>query len=224
MNKENLYSESVRTLSDDELKQYIEDPDTYQEGAVIAAIWELEKRGFTNAKSEKLLDKLSEGFEKENQKTPTEPIKKEAVENPEKIEIDKEVPEKDLPRLFTRNIIMIYSILFSTFVGSILMAINLNRLKKERDALYVLLFGVGFSYLVNYLMSKLNMSMTVLPVLINVIGALLIDNLFWKKHIGLEMKFQKQPIKGLLIITASIILIFIIMIMKNPEVMDQFLK
>jgi hypothetical protein len=220
MKKTNAYSESIVSLSDKELQEYIDNYQTYQEGAVIAVIYELEKRGLATPDSQKLLTKLEKEYHEEN-----EPVLKttsKATQPAERI-IHKE-GDTTLPRLYTRNVVLIFAILFSTFFGSILMAINLNRLKKDKEALYVILFGLAFTYASSYILSLTNLNLLIFQVIISLTGAYLLDILFWKKHIGINTPFARQPIRGLILVLLIIFMIVVYAAMKNPELMDTLIN
>jgi hypothetical protein len=221
MKKNNAYTESIIGLNDKELFEYINNYETYQEGAVIAAIWELEERGLANEKAEKLLAKLETEYHEKEESLELTTTKKE-VHHFEPI-IRKE-GMSNLPRLYTRNVILVFSILFSTFFGSILMAINLKRLKKDKEAFFVILFGLAFTYFSSYLLSLSNLNIFIFPILINVAGAYLIDILFWKKHIGLNTPYERQPIRGLMLVVLLLFMIFIYAMMKNPELLETLLN
>lgn len=221
MKKQNSYTDSVVRLKDKELLEYVDNFETYQEGAVIAAIWELENRGLANQEAMNLLTRLEAEYSESAQDEESNEITKETQHFEPHIRKD---TSASLPKLYTRNVILAFAILFSTFFGSILMAINLNRLKKDKEALYVILFGIVFTYSTSYILGLLNANLLALQILINFAGAYLMDLFFWKKYIGFETPFERQPIRGVILVILIIFMIFLFMVMKNPELVDTILN
>ena len=182
MDKENSYTPSIKRLSNDELLLYIENPEEYQEDAVIAAIGELQKRGIKNYKFADTLalfeNKLSQN------------------ENPlSKIVITPSFSEyKDLPVLFSKRAIRLFSILFSTLFGGILLSINLSRLNKKKEIFFVISFSLLFSYGIGLLVTYFPEYSTVIALSMNLLGLIILEGLFWNRMIGNEIKYSKQPI------------------------------
>jgi hypothetical protein len=189
----NEYSASIHRLPEEKLREYIQKPEQFQDEAVLAAIWELASR-------RKLL--------KDEQKLKAE------------IAIRISPPESVLPGIYTSEFkmvnvaqpslysirsIQIFSVLFSVLAGGILMAINFNRTSKKQEALKVIGFSLVYTISAMLIFSLLGTQSPVLSIILNLLGAFLIDELFWKRVLGREFRFDKQQVWSALIIALLII-------------------
>ena len=182
MDKENSYTPSLKRLSNDELLLYIENPEEYQDDAVIAAIRELQKRGIENYKLAGTLALI------ENKRTQNENSLSQILITPSFSEY------KDLPVLFSKTAIRLFSILFSTLFGGILLSINLYRLNKRKEIFFVISFSLLFSYGIGLLVTYFPEYSTAIALSMNLLGLIILEGLFWNRMIGNELKYTKQPI------------------------------
>jgi Ca2+/Na+ antiporter len=65
MIKENTFSPKLTDKSDSEVQYYIDNKDQFHEEAVLAAIWELERRGILSEESEKIEEDINEKIQSE---------------------------------------------------------------------------------------------------------------------------------------------------------------
>jgi hypothetical protein len=188
MTKENSFSRIMTSKSDSELKNYIENKSQFQEAAILAAIWELEKRNNLGSK-EKLIEKE---------------IEQKKIEEIERIEqIKKEsniTDDPNAPILYHSKFVLIFGALFSVFAGSILMALNFARLDKKKIAWLVVLSGLIYSTLQVIVLNQIQTSTTGLTLPISLLGMYLLELVFWKKQVSPDLKFRKRNIWGAIII------------------------
>jgi len=104
------------------------------------------------------------------------------------------VLDPDAPRLYSRMAINIFTVLFGALFGSIMMAMNLNKFEKSKEAAWVILFGVGFTIVQYIVLSNVPGSSSSIQVVFGFIGAYLIDFIFWKLYIGYATFYRKRPI------------------------------
>ena len=191
--KSNDYSAGIKRLPEEKLREYIEKPEDFQDEAILAAIWELEgRRGLL--KDEQELEKVIN--------TRTSLTYKETILNPPVENIPEEI---HIPSLYSMRSIQLFSVLFSVLAGGILMAINFNRTNQKTAAYKVVGFSLFYTVLSIYLFSLLGSQSPIISIVLNLAGALLIDELFWKKVLGREFKFQKQQIWTALAVALLII-------------------
>lgn len=190
--------------TDAELVFYIENVDKHTDEAVRLAFAELQSRNFVlpeNA-SEKMEEQLTERTVK--------------VEDGKKNPWTKNVVEdSDAPMYYSQSAINIFSILFSVFFGSFMLAANCKDAGRKQWP--VLLFG--FLYTGVALMVLLQFSRNVMSTYIaNSVGVLLMYELFWKRYIGNDTKYRSKPIwKPLIIGLIIFIPVIIFMINHTPS-------
>ncbi len=182
MTKTNDYSASIRRLPEEKLREYIERPDGFHDEAILAALWELASRRPLLKKELKLENEIAERI-----KTPELIVYNDTVSNTAVI-------QSSIPNLYSIRSIQIFSVLFSVFAGGILMAINFNRTTQKTEAYKVLGFSLLYSVMAMLIFALLGTQSPILSVVLNLIGAFLIDELFWKRVFGKEYKFNKQQI------------------------------
>jgi hypothetical protein len=197
MESENSYTQSIKKLPDDELFMYIKKPDEYQDEAVIAAILELQKRGISDGKLSAAFAMLEE---KQKQFKPAQ----------ETIIIEPSLPDEIMtPVLYSKSAIRLFSILFSTLFGGILLSINLSRINKRKEILYVISFTLLFSYATGFLATYFPDYITYIALFMNLLGLFILEGFFWKRMIGNELKYINQPIwtaLGISILLAIVLL------------------
>lgn len=193
MINKNEYSASLHRLPEEKLREYIQKPEQFHDEAVLAAIWELASR-------RKLL--------KDEQKLEAEINKRIA---PAELSITGTYEPKIIvtrisqPSLYSIRSIQIFSVLFSVLAGGILMAINFNRTSNKQEALKVIGFSLVYTISAMLIFSLLGTQSPILSVILNLLGAFLIDELFWKRVLGREFRFDKQKVWSALVIALIII-------------------
>ncbi len=191
MSRSNSYTDEIRELSNFDLNKLIAIWEKQPKEKIIASLWELEKREALDQDGRDLLSQLHSSriinininTEKVSGPLPTGPFMDPNISN-----------DPSLPKLYSRYAIRVFAVVFSTFFGGILLAINMYRLKKKDQIFPIILFSFGFAYLTVYISSKVPDKMTLITLVMNLIGLVLLEELFWNKQIGKEFKFQRQSI------------------------------
>lgn len=193
--KENFFSKRMSTKTTSELEEILHNKSQYQEDAILAVTWELEKRGSSeyNELAQEILV----------QRTQREEINK---------KVSNYTDDPNAPQLYPKWSIWIISVLFTPLIGAIMMAMNLKRTEQKKQVPIVLAFSIIFVAIVimtvNYMTTKFNSSTNWANIL-NFIGAAVLSEYFWKKHIGTEFKFRKRSPLIPFLISISITVFFI---------------
>ena len=143
------------------------------------------------------------------------------LENNKKENNQAEVDYNDLPSLYSKQVINVFSILFSVIVGAILFVQNLHEIGKgNKHALWIVLsafayFCFGAIIIVEF---KIN---TFSSLLLNGSGALIINYVLWDKLIGENIKYKKKAFWKPLLIC---IIIFIPLILVILFVLTSLIK
>jgi len=89
------------------------------------------------------------------------------------------------------------------------MAINFNRTTQRTEALKVIGFSVGYTFLSYLIISLLGVQSLILTAILGLLGAYLIDEIFWKRVLGSDFRFNKQQIWSALLVAVILISPFI---------------
>jgi len=159
-----------------ELAKIIRESQTEPEEKVTAALNELKKRGIETTDYSEIL------------------------ESSKNIESNF---DENSPTLYSDRVIYIFSILFSVIFGAILFARNLKEIDKKNGIYPVIIFSVLYTVFSIYILNLINAG-TPGTFVLGAIGALVINNVFWNKYIGKEIKYHKKSYKKPLIIALVI--------------------
>lgn len=121
-------------------------------------------------------------------------------------------PDEQAPTLYSDRVIYTFSVLFSVVFGGILLAMNLKEVGKKRAIYGVISFSILYAAFSIYLLNALNSS-SVGTILMNGIGAVILNEVFWRKYIGKETVYHKRvwlkPLIIALVITIPLVLLLI---------------
>ena len=120
---------------------------------------------------------------------------------------EEENSEQNLPQLYSKTLILIFAILFSTIFAAILLMMNLRELGKKKEAVWVMLFAIGYLFATAIVMQAFSLS-PVMTVIANVIGAAILNEFFWNKFIGSDFSFEKKSWIKPTLISVGIALLF----------------
>ena len=195
MIRENYYSGKMSKMSDEELQKYTDNRNHFQEEAVMAAIWELERRGST--------------------------IENVEIEDSEVEEIEETSDFADLKEvkgeitLYSPKFIFIFGVLFSVFGAGILMAMNFASLDKKNCATKVIIYSLIYSLLQVMLFELLDVTSPFVSMATSVLGVYLLDEFVWKKEIPGDLKYVKRAVWKPILIGFIIILPFVLLIIQS---------
>ena len=119
--------------------------------------------------------------------------------------------DSEAPLLYTKKTIQIFSAIFSTLFGSIMLAININKYAKNKIiSTLIVIIGLSFVVLLSWISNYVDLS-SGLTIAINGLLGVLITELFWNKYIG-KIKYRKKSIVVPLIIGLGFTAIILISI------------
>lgn len=117
------------------------------------------------------------------------------------------VTDFSAPQLYSRRVILIFSLLFSVLFGGILLAINLKTVNNKKAILPVLFFSVAFFAFILCILYLFPDISRLFTVPLNILGAYILQKSFWKDYINKDFLYRTKPFWEPLIID---ILIFIL--------------
>jgi hypothetical protein len=178
------YAAKMARKTDAELLQYLDRRAEYRDEAVLAAFAELERRGHQLPNGAPPRAELEEAARRE--------AAVEAARAPEpapwaRDRAAEEEPEEEViqgPALYTPGTIAIFSVLFSFFVGGLLLLLNFLRLRRYGGAALLLAVVVGVLGLEAWLASSLGLRPELVAFGTNVVAALLYVYVMWPYFIG----------------------------------------
>ncbi|MCW3806916.1 hypothetical protein [Plebeiibacterium marinum] len=175
------YSDKMLSKTVAELYKYVDEKDRFQEGAVLAAARELLKRGETREDLSDVIYEMEVFF-----------LEQKGIVDVEDAEPD--VNENNIPVIYHPRFIRIFGVLFSVFAGSILMAMNLSRLHKEKMARQTVLAGLAYSIVQGTIFYKFNIQVTGLTLIVSLIGMNVLEFFIWNKQVPVNMKFRNRNV------------------------------
>lgn len=184
--------------TDHELMFYMQNVGKHTEEAVRLALAELQNRKVILP--EGLLADIENQLEanKTNKEKENLPAWKQNV-----------VLDLDAPMYYSKTAIYIFSILFSVFFGSFMLAANCKDLGKPRWP--VVLFGLLYSLFTLSISEYINLSGPYTYIMA-AFGVLMMYEFFWGRFIGNDRKFRKKPIWKPLIIAVIIFIPLFVLI------------
>ena len=120
---------------------------------------------------------------------------------------------QETPQLYSKTLILAFSIMFSTIFAAILLMANLRSLGKNNARIQVLIFAIVYVIAtgVGIQVFEIAPSYTVIA---NVIGAAILNEYFWNKHIGRDTEYEKRGwMKPTLISILIVMLVFFLLIL-----------
>ncbi len=201
MAKENFFSRKMTEKTDAQLQEYINNKSMFQENAVLAAIWELEKREKASEEAKNL------GAQIEQQQIIEEP--KESNPNI--------VDDPTAPQLYTQKFILVFGVLFSVLAGGILMAINFKQIGKSKIGWIALISSLVYSVVQIIIIDFIPVTTSLISITFSLAGIYLLETVFWKRHVPEDLKFRKRSIWVPLIIGIVISLPFMYLMFLGGE-------
>jgi uncharacterized membrane protein len=195
MSQENFYSPKMKLKTDDDLRDYIKNQDHFQEEAVLAAIWELEKRGIIIENSKQIKEQISNTI-------PEISSKEEATSIPY-------TTGTKIPQLYSTQFILIFG-LFSLLGGGILMALNFMQLKNVKAARIAVIASLVYSLLTGIALQSLGITNPFISLAVSILGIYLLYDLVYKKEFPKDLKnFEPKNIWTPIIILLLVSIAFV---------------
>jgi hypothetical protein len=204
---DNNFIEEVTSKTTEELRDIAVNFNLYRGALVAAAKEELTNRGIELSDDEKQRIEEIKNKRKKDAITAKDSNKTWDSFNVKwKMNI---VNDANAPQLYSRQVINIFSILFSVLFGGILMAINLKNTNNKKGILPVLAFSIGYTVLMGVGLYLIDSKTSVLTVVLNLLGAIVLYNYFWGKYIGKEFQYRTKPFWIPLVIGVAIFGLFL---------------
>jgi hypothetical protein len=204
------FNYTASKLSDQELKERIENRPKYLPETVEASLTELKSRGVEFTDEELRIIDEDLAAQRENALSPKTTG---AFSKDYKVNI---VDDEAAPYFYSKRAIYVFSFFCGALFGSILLAINLSKIKRYKQIAWVLLFGGGFTAITLFIGSYYNAGST-FGVFCGIISANVMDYLFWNRFIGNEIFYRARPIWVPLIIAISFLALVFAAIVLNPQ-------
>ncbi|MGB8373729.1 MAG: hypothetical protein WCE57_00280 [Salegentibacter sp.] len=128
--------------------------------------------------------------------------------------IDSQRTGEELPQLYSKRLILIFALIFSTIFAAVLLMSNLKSLGKRRES-YLVLFFTVFYMMVSVILIQVLSLPPDLTFVANVIGAAILNEFFWNKYIGRDREFQKKSWVKPAIVSLLISIPFVIGLMGS---------
>jgi hypothetical protein len=202
---ETSYRKLMIGKSDEDLQKYIDHKATYTPEAVEYAIDEMQNRGRVFSDAELIRIRREIQLKKEAD---------EAEENEAMKEMDANVvTDRTAPAYYSQAAIFAFGIFFSLLFSAVLLAININKAGSKKGGWQVIIFGLIYSAIqvtisVIWFMNTMPRKYSFIAV-VGGLGALLMNEIFWRKYIGKDTKYRAKPIWKPLIIGVIIFTPFV---------------
>lgn len=187
---ESSISYKTAARSDEELRERIDNRQKYLPETVEASIAELQFRG--EVFSDEELKVINEDIQAQRANAAM------VTSNPSLFNSDYKntiVEDPDAPLMYSKRVIYLFALLFGALFGSIMMAMNISKTEKRNSAFIVILFGIGFTVLQIYFVTKTNQgSAGSYGYLGGLIAAYILNYVFWKNYIGYATFYRARPI------------------------------
>ncbi len=189
-------------MTDNKLQNYIDNKSQFEDDAVLAAVWEFEKRNKAGDDIKNIELQIEKKRIDENERLDKIKKKSNVTDDP------------NAPILYHLKFVLFFGAFFSVFAGSILMALNFTRLERKKEAWLVVLSGLIYSTVQMLVLSQVEIYTAGLTMAISLLGMYLLETVFWKKQVPADLKFRKRNVWGAIIIgfTSLIPLIYAIII------------
>ncbi len=123
----------------------------------------------------------------------------------------------ELPKLFSKKVIFVFSVLMSVVFGCFLLADNLNQAGRKEHIFKIIaggfLYNILFAFLLRKIITDPNMLLISLQV-VNIVGAYILVVPLWNKLLGDIEEYEKKSFIGPLIIFGLIAILLSMYMLK----------
>jgi hypothetical protein len=120
--------------------------------------------------------------------------------------------------IYSRNSIWVFSFFFSTIFGGVLLMQNLKDIGKPREANLVLVISIGYAVTALVLFMVWEEMPRAASYAVNILGAIILTELLYKKHIPNADMYEKKSIRKPLLIALGITVVFILLLVAHVGV------
>jgi len=172
------YAAKMRLKTDAELRQYVTGYVQYREGAVLAALDELRRRGQPAEEEAALRPALQLAADAQReQDAAAEAQRQEALRA-----ADPELAAASSPSLYSPISIVLFSVP-TLLIGGVLMCMNLYRVGRKRATLGLAVFMVAYAMLGSLLLGQLPINTVWSALFLNLSAALIYIFWFWPRYL-----------------------------------------
>ena len=198
----------MSSKSNQELENIIENKSSYTNDAILAVIWELEKRNLIT-ENEIILEKEITVIESS----------KETKQTDKNNENSSAFDEFEKPTLYSKRAIQGFTIFFSTIFGAVLLMYNLKVINNSKVRIQVLVFGICYT-IGSVLLTEVLPKIYFINLIFNLIGYLILSEFFWNKTLGKDINFEKKSITKPLVISL-LITGFLVILILLPVILGE---
>ncbi|CAM1361723.1 conserved membrane hypothetical protein [Tenacibaculum litopenaei] len=180
---ENRFIEKFQHKTDSELEYILENKKSYNEQAVAASIHILKERNGNTPELESVESEIK--IEKEKK----EITREKTIEEHKKKNNITDVP--NAPELHSKKVIMVFSGLFSTIFGAVLLMYNMKQTENQTGRIQVLIFGILYTIITLVVVNSLKIGGNI-ALIFNIAGGGILTEYFWNKFIGKELQHRKR--------------------------------
>jgi purine-cytosine permease-like protein len=132
------------------------------------------------------------------------------MENTETTLDDALIHEEHHPPIYSKGAIKGFAFFFSTIFGAVLLVQNLRDIQKYKEARHVLILSIAYTVISIIITVSMETTVSSLTYFINLVGGLLLVELFYKTHFPNDADIPKKKIWKPLIISLAITVSFIL--------------
>ena len=121
---------------------------------------------------------------------------------------------QSLPRLYSKRVIYVFSVLFSTIFGTVILMSNLKQIGEKKGRMEVLIFGIIFMLGTAVTLTTVKLQ-TNLGIPLNILGGLILNEFFWNRYIGRDTPFEKKSWHKPAMISALISLPLVVLMLMG---------
>ena len=205
--KVNRFLKKYKNKTNAELEEIISNKEVFVEDAISAAVKILSERNYTSEKSKTIISEIKEN------KALNE-IRKEKYEKKENDDEKKEnyiTSNLNATELYSKKVITVFSALFATIFGTILLMYNMKKTNNQKGQKQVLIFGIIYTVFTILILNYLS-NITGLAIMFNIFGGIILTEFFWNMHIGKEYLHRTKNWIKPAIISVIIIILFLLVI------------
>jgi hypothetical protein len=114
------------------------------------------------------------------------------------------------PKIYSKQAIRVFSILFTTIFGGVLLMQNLKDIGKKKEANMILIFSIVYTAISIYVVNIPEKPNSSLTFLCNIIGSAILSDYFFQKYFRSGENFVKKKIWKPLIISILITIPFVL--------------
>lgn len=124
--------------------------------------------------------------------------------------------EATKPELYSKTLIILFSLLFSPIFAAMLLISNLKTIGNKKARIQVLLFSIFYLFATAAILQIFNLPPN-LTFIANVIGAAILNEYFWNKYIGKDREFIKKSWIKPTLISVTVALLFLLLVMGTTN-------